>query len=179
MPFTKSAIHQQFARTIEIHTTAAESLPSLIEQAGTTLLQCLLSDHKILCYGLDDSTFNAQYFSSLLVNRLGTDRPSLPIISLTSAEKQVYAFGNEGDILLIFCTHTTKAVLSAVKAAHTKGLSIILLTGKDSDESTHLHSQDIALCIPSNNHAKIHELQLLIIHCLCDIIDSHLFGNGD
>lgn len=179
MPFTNARIKQQFAHSIELNTAAEQSLLPLIKQAGMALLQCLLSDHKILCYGHEDSTFNAQYFASLLVHRLGTDRPSLPVIPLTSAEKQLYAFGNEGDILVVFCTRTSKDVLSAIDAAHAKGVSLILLTGKESSYSSKLDAKDIELCAPTDNNAKIHELALLIIHCFCDIIDTHLFASGD
>lgn len=179
MPFTKSIIKQQFTQSIDTYTLAEQSLSPLIEQAGITLLQCLLSDHKVLCYGQDDSTFNAQYCASLLVNRLGTDRPSLPVIPLSNPEKQIYAFGNQDDLLIIFSTQSTKNVLSAIEAAHAKGLIVILLTGKDPSHHTQLDAQDIEICTPSSYHTRIHELQLVIIHCLCDIIDTHLFGNGD
>ena len=195
---TIKRIKQHFATSIDINTLAQQQLPSVIEQAGNMLLQCLLGDHKILSCGNGGSACNAQHFSSTLINRFETDRPALPSIALNADTsvitaiandatyhdifaKQLYALGNPGDVLLVFSTSgNARNILSAIDAAHAKGMSIIALTGKDGGQLTErLQEQDLEVRVPSTISTKIQETHLLIIHCLCDIIDLNLFGNGE
>lgn len=193
---TSEKIKQHFNDSIQTKIMAADCLVETIDQAASQLVECLLSDHKILCCGNGGSFSNAQHFTQIMLNRFDTERPSLPTILLgmgiatvTSIAhdfhyseifaKQIEALGQNGDILLAYCPHgTAKNILDAVETAHSRGLTIIALTGSDGGElSTMLmQERDLEIRVPADSRARILELHLLITHCLCDIIDHKLFS---
>lgn len=175
-----------------------EELSPTIELAASAMVQCLLSDGKILACGDGISTSLVQHFSSLMLNRIETERPSLPAIALTTDHatiasitndygfnetfsKQIRALGHEHDALLVLTTSGNSAnIVQAVQAAHDREIMIIALTGQDGgDIARLLNSQDIEIRVPSTNQARILEAQLLILHALSEIVDSQLFGDPD
>src|SRR5690606_13104453 len=92
--------------------------------------------------------------------------------------KQLRALGREGDILLAISTSGNSGnVLEAIKVAHQRGIRVVALTGRDGGKMAELlRGDDIEIRVPSNVTARIQEVHLLVIHCLCDLIDTHLFG---
>ena len=87
------------------------------------------------------------------------------------------ALGNPGDILLTFTTSASHNVLNAIAAAHDKNMRIILVTGRDGGAAAPaLVAEDIMLCVPSASTARIQESHLVVIHCLCDLVDQQLLG---
>jgi D-sedoheptulose 7-phosphate isomerase len=90
----------------------------------------------------------------------------------------VRALGRSGDILLAISTSGNSAnVLEAIKTAHQRKMRIVALTGKNGGKLRELlDDSDIEICVPSDVTARIQEVHLLVIHCLCDLIDTHLFG---
>jgi len=187
-----------FNGSIQTKIASLEVLPDLIAHAGTLMVEALLGGHKILSCGNGGSACDAQHFSSELLNRFERDRPSLPAIALTTDtstltsiandfsytqvfSKQIKALGQSGDILLAITTSGNSSnILEAIKVAHQREMPVIALTGKDGGETALLlNENDIEIRVPSNTTARIQETHLLIIHCLCDIIDHKLFQHGE
>lgn len=186
---------QLFSDSIQVKTDAMKVLPEVIAAAGESMVQCLLSGQKILACGNGGSASDAQHFSSEMLNRFETERPGLPSIALTTDTstltsiandysyqeifaKQVRALGQNGDILLAISTSGNSTnVNQAIAAAHDRGMRVVALSGKDGGEMVHLlHDTDIEIRVPSHSTARIQEVHILIIHCLCDLIDHSLFS---
>jgi D-sedoheptulose 7-phosphate isomerase len=165
--------------------------------AATLMIQALLSDRKILACGNGGSAADAQHFSSELLNRFERDRPGLPAIALstdTSAltsiandydfdevfAKPVRALGQPGDVLLAITTSgNSPNVLRAVEAAHERNMAVVALNGREGGElASMLTGNDVNLCVRAHSTARIQEVHGLVIHCLCDLIDYQLLGQG-
>jgi D-sedoheptulose 7-phosphate isomerase len=188
-------INQHFQASIETKQQAAEVLAPSIELASDSMVGALLSGGKILTCGNGGSAGDAQHFSSELLNRFERERPSLPAIALTTDSstitsiandysyneifsKQIRALGNAGDVLLAISTSGNSAnVVQAIQAAHDREMRVVALTGRDGGDMTSLLlPDDIEIRVPSMVTARIQEVHLLAIHCLCDLIDWQLFG---
>lgn len=191
-------ITANFSESIQTKINAADSILNMIAEAGEEIVQALLEGHKILSCGNGGSACDAMHFSAHMQNRFRQERPALPAIALVSDAptltaiandyhfsdvyaKQVRAIGNEGDILLaISSSGNSINVVNAIKAAHDKQMSIIALTGGDGGKLIeHLYEKDIEIRVPAHDSARVQETHLLIIHCLCDIVDFRLFGHGE
>lgn len=188
-------IINHFSDSIQTKQESMSSLCELIEFASQKIVDCLVNDKKILTCGNGGSAGDAQHFSSEMLNRFERERPALPAIALTPDTltitsiandyhfnevfaKQLRALGQTGDILLVYTSSGNSGnILSAVKTAHDKGLSVIALTGKDGGAlASLLNETDIEIRVPSESTARIQEVHLLVTHCLCDLIDQQLFG---
>jgi phosphoheptose isomerase len=191
-------MRQHFNDSIQTKITAADTLIQPIARAGEAMARSLLDNHKILSCGNGGSAADAQHFSSELLNRFESERPSLPAIALTTDSstitaigndyhyneifsKQIKALGQAGDILLAITTSgNSKNILEALQAAHSRDVKVIVLTGKDGGEvPALLGPDDIEIRVPAESTARIQETHLLVIHCLCDIIDHRLFSTGE
>jgi len=191
-------IKSNFTESIQTKIAASEAIATQIEQAGMVMVQCLLNGHKILSCGNGGSAGDAQHFSSELLNRYETERPSLPAIALTTDSstitsiandysyeevfsKQIRALGNNGDVLLAISTSgNSKNVIKAIEAAVARDMPIIALTGNDGgDIAGLLGENDVEIRVPSKRTARIQEVHLLVIHCLCEIIDTTLFPQAE
>jgi len=189
-------IINHFSDSIQTKQDAMASLCELIEFASQKLVESLINDKKILTCGNGGSAGDAQHFSSEMLNRYERERPALPAIALTTDtltltsiandyhfdevySKQIRALGQPGDILLVYTTSGNSSnIISAIKAAHDKEISIIAITGKDGGKlATVLNEFDLEIRVPSQSTARIQEVHLLITHCLCDLIDHQLFGD--
>jgi len=181
--------------------TKQRCLPLLsepIRTAAEAIVQSLLGGGKVLACGNGGSAGDAQHFSSEMLNRFERERPGLPAIALTTdtstltsisndyafAEvfaKQISALGHPGDILLAISTSgNSPNVLRAVEAAEEQQMKIVALSGKGGGKlGTLLREGDIEICVDSDSTARIQETHLLVIHCLCDLIDTQLLGDAD
>lgn len=188
-------VQQIFADSIEVKTQSVFMLADLIASAASLLADSLLNGHKVLSCGNGGSAADAQHFSAELLNRFEMERPALPAIALTTDtstltsiandyhydeifSKQVRALGQSGDILLAITTSGgSPNIVTAIEAAHERDLNVILLSGKDGGAAAAtLVETDIELRVPSESTARIQEIHLIIIHCLCDLVDKKLFG---
>ena len=189
-------ICQHFEDRAELKRVAAAPLAGPIAQAVEMLTAALSGDRKLLICGNGGSAADSQHMAAELVGRFERERPELAAIALstdTSAltavandygfeqvfAKQVRALGREGDVLVAISTSGQSAnVLAAVHAAHERGLSVVALTGRGGGRiGAALQSTDLHLCVPHDRTARIQEVHLLIIHCLCDGIDASLLGD--
>ncbi len=189
-------VKQFFAASIECKMQSMEVLCPSITQGATTMVEALLNEKKILTCGNGGSAGDAQHFSSELLNRFERERPPLPAIALTTDSstltsiandysynevfsKQIRALSQEGDILLAISTSGNSGnVIEAIKVAHARNMRVIILSGRDGGEMRELIEEgDVEICVPSQVTARIQEVHLLVIHCLCDLIDTQLFGS--
>jgi D-sedoheptulose 7-phosphate isomerase len=172
---------------------AAIVLAPAITAAAAMMTRCLLEDGKILSCGNGGSAADAQHFSSELLNRFELERPGLPAFALTTDSstltsiandyafvevfaKQVRALGQPADVLLAISTSgNSENVARAIHAAHERGLRVVALTGRDGGAiASLLGDGDIEIRVPAERTARIQEVHLLVIHCLCDLIDAEL-----
>ena len=191
-------IQQTFNDSASSKLEAAEILAPAIADAATLLVQQLLTNNKILSCGNGGSAADAQHFSSELLNRFEMERPGLPAIALTTDSstitsiandyryeevfsKQIHALGQDGDVLLAISTSgRSPSIITAIDAAHERGVKVIALSGRDGGEvPARLQDGDIEIRVPSDSTARIQEIHLLVIHCLCEQIDSQIFGQKD
>jgi D-sedoheptulose 7-phosphate isomerase len=188
-------VKQHFTASIETKMQAMEALTPFITQAADCMVQALTQEKKILSCGNGGSAGDAQHFSAELLNRFEMERPPLPAIAITTDtstltsiandysfeeifSKQVRALGQSGDVLLAISTSgNSPNIIEAIKAAHDRDMPVVQLTGKEGGNMrSMLSDSDIEICVPSTSTARIQEVHLLVIHCLCDLIDTQLFG---
>ena len=190
-------VKNNFQESILTARNCMEALAPFIATAAAHMIQALLSDRKILVCGNGGSAADAQHFSAELLNRFERERPGLPCISLTTDTstltsiandynfddifaKQVRALGQAGDVLLgITTSGNSRNVIRAVEAAHERGVLCVALNGREGGEmSSVLSGNDVNICVPGPSTARIQEVHGLVIHCLCDLIDYQLLGQG-
>jgi D-sedoheptulose 7-phosphate isomerase len=183
-------VEQHFADSIATKQASLSIVPE-IGRAGELLVECLRRGGKILSCGNGGSAADAQHFSSELLGRFEAERRSLPAIALTTDtstltavgndygfdyvfSRQVSSLGESDDLLLAISTSgNSKNVLAAIEAAHENDMAVIALTGRDGGRIAGLlRSPDVEIRVPSDRTARIQEVHLLTIHCLCDLIDG-------
>ena len=159
------------------------------------MASCLQQHHKILTCGNGGSAEQAQHFSSEMLNRFEKERRGLAAIALTTDSsaltsiandyafehifsRQINALGQASDILLTISTSgDSPNILKAIETAHSQNIPVILLSGRQGGKAaSQLNISDIEIRVPSQSTARIQEIHLLVIHCLCDLIDQILFG---
>jgi D-sedoheptulose 7-phosphate isomerase len=172
-----------------------DALARPIADAADLMVQSLKRDGKILACGNGGSAADCQHFAAELLNRFEMERPSLAALTLTTDastltsiandynfdqvfSKQVRGLGHANDVLLAISTSgNSRNVIAAIEAAHELQMRVVALTGRDGGKmAAVLDSKDIHICVPANNTARIQEVHLLSLHCICDAIDCLLFG---
>ncbi len=190
-----SRINKNFQDSISTKQLASEVLAEPISRAAQIITQSFLNGGKVLSCGNGGSAGDAQHFSSEMLNRFEMERPGLPAIALTTDSstvtsiandyaydlifsKQVTALGHAGDVLLAISTSgNSDNVNKAIDAAHDREMTVIVLDGKSGGEMTEkLSLNDVEICVPSESTARIQEVHLLVIHCICDLVDHQLMG---
>ena len=173
----------------------AEALAPAIVRAAQAMSVSLSNDGKVLSCGNGGSAADAQHFSGELLGRFERERAGLAAVALTTDTstltavandyafddifaKQVVALGRRGDVLLAISTSgNSPNVLRAIHAAHEAGMTIVALTGRDGgDIAEALAPDDIEIRAPSERTCRIQETHILVIHCICDLIDAQMLG---
>lgn len=187
-------VEQHFADSIETKHASLILAPDVV-RAGEAMIRSLRKGGKILSCGNGGSAADAQHFSSELLGRFEAERSGLPAVALTTDSstltavgndyefdaifsRQVSSLGRNGDVLLAISTSGNSGnVLKAVAAAHEREMTIVALTGRDGGRIAEvLEPSDVELRVPSDRTARIQEVHLLIIHCICDLIDQAFTG---
>ncbi|NIR58206.1 MAG: phosphoheptose isomerase [Gammaproteobacteria bacterium] len=188
-------IRAAFAASVETKQLALESIAPAIADAAERLVRCLRDGHRVYCCGNGGSAADCQHFASEMVNRFERERPGLPAIALTTDSsaltsiandsnyadvfaRQIEALGQSGDVLLAITTSgDSDNIINAVAAARERGMGVLALSGRDGGAiATRLRPADVEIRVPGASTARIQEVHLLVIHCLCDLIDNSLFG---
>jgi D-sedoheptulose 7-phosphate isomerase len=191
----RARVAAHFAESAKLKLAASQTLAAPVARAGELLAETLRAGGKILSCGNGGSAADAQHFAAELVNRFETERPPLAAVALTTdsstltsiandyAYQQVFskplrAIGRRGDALLAISTSGNSAnVIEAIHAAHELGLRVVALTGNGGGKMAGLlRADDAHLCVPHRSTARIQEVHLLVLHCLCDAIDTLLFS---
>ncbi len=195
---TNQRILAHFHESAELKIQAASVLAPAIAQGIELMFTALSNGNKILACGNGGSAADSQHFAAELVGRFERERLPLPAMALTTDSsimtaigndysyreifsKQVQAFGQAGDVLLAFSTSgNSDNVLAAIEVAQERDMRVIALTGKGGGKMGKLLSEaDVHICVPHSRTARIQEVHLLTIHCLCDGIDVALFGEDE
>jgi D-sedoheptulose 7-phosphate isomerase len=188
-------IRAHFADSAQLKLAAVDALAPAVARAAELFAQCLLADGKILACGNGGSAADAQHFAAEMIGRFERERPELPAISLATDSsiltavandysyeqvfaKQVRALGAAGDALVAISTSGNSAnIVAAIEAAHDRDMRVVALTGRGGGRiGAMLLPADVHLCVPHDRTARIQEVHLLMIHCLCDAVDNTLLG---
>jgi D-sedoheptulose 7-phosphate isomerase len=189
-------IGKHFDDSAQIKLQSKNVLAQPIADAAQAMVTCLMNDGKILVCGNGGSAADSQHFAAELINRFEVERPGLAAIALTTDSsvltsiandydyvqifsKQVRALGMDGDVLLAISTSgNSPSVLEAILAAHERNMPVVALTGKDGGKmASLLNPADFHICVPAKSTARIQEVHLLVLHCLCDAIDHLILGS--
>ena len=184
-----------FTESANLKSTAAAVLGEPVAKAGALLAASLKAGGKALACGNGGSAADAQHFAAELVNRFERERAPLAGIALTTDtstltsiandyayqqvfSKQVRAIARRGDVLLAISTSGNSGnVIEAIHAAHEMGVRVVGLTGNGGGKMAALMAaEDVHICVPHTSTARIQEVHLLVLHCLCDLIDHQLLG---
>lgn len=182
-------VREHFRQSIAAKESSSVLAPD-IARAAELMIASLTSGGKILSCGNGGSAADAQHFSGELLGRFEAERKSLPAIALTTDSstltavandyayadvfaRQVAGLGRCGDVLLAITTSgNSDNVLRAVTEAHANELTVVALTGKGGGKvAKMLESNDIEIRVPAERTIRIQEVHLLVIHCICDLID--------
>ncbi len=188
-------VSRHFSDSAQTKLAAVEALAQPIVRATELMVGCLMANGKILACGNGGSAADCQHFAAELLNRFERERPGLAAMALTTDtstitsiandydynqvfSKQVLALGQPRDVLLAISTSgNSPNVVAAVRAAHERDMKVVALTGKGGGEvGKTLASADVHICVPHAVTARIQEVHLLTLHCLCDGIDCLLLG---
>lgn len=191
-------IQQHFIDSADLKYQSAQILAKPIEAAVQALLACVTSGGKVLACGNGGSASDAQHFAAEFVGRFERERPELAAVALTTDSsiltaiandydfkvvfsRQVRALGQPGDVLLAISTSGNSAnVMAAIEAAHEREMVVIGLSGHGGGRMAQvLRDTDVHICVPSERTARIQEVHILALHCLCDAVDSQLLGDQE
>ncbi|MDP9901304.1 SIS domain-containing protein [Variovorax ginsengisoli] len=191
-------IQQHFIDSADLKYQAGPLLSKPISQAMQALLACVTSGGKILACGAGVSGLLAAQFAAHFVGRFERDRPELGAIALPGDAndpaadtpavadadrfaRQVRALGQAGDVLLVIsASGQSGAVLAAVQDAHGRDMTVVALLGSNGGPvGRALRETDVQVCVPHERAARIHEVHLLALHCLCDGVDAQLLGDQE
>ena len=186
-------VAEHFAESIQAKQQAAQVLAQPTAQAAELLFNALANDGKFLICGNGGSAADAQHFAAEMTGRFEKERMELAAIALTTDtsaltaigndygfdhifSKQVRALGRTGDVLVGISTSGNSGnVIEAIKAAHQNGMHVIALTGRDGGKIAQmLQEGDVLLNVPYPRTARIQEVHILLIHAMCDCIDTML-----
>lgn len=189
MQKTKIAkINKHFADSSKLIKSSLSRLRRPIIQTAELIVQTFSEGNKLLICGNGGSAAEAQHFSSDLVGRYVKERRAVPAIALSADSSTITAIGNDygiervfsrqveahakkGDVLMCISTSgNSPNVIAAAKTAKAMHVKVICLTGHNGGKlKSHC---DISFIIPSNITAYIQEVHLIVIHAICDLVES-------
>ncbi len=188
-------VREVFSQSVESIINSCEELYSDISRASQLISNQLVEGNRVYACGNGGGASDAQYFSSRFLSRFERERPSLPAICLSADAttltsiandqnfndiyaKQIRALAQAGDVLVVISTSGNSSnLIQAVQSAHEKQMFVIVLSGNDGgDLGRILSADDIELRVPYESSARIKEVNLITLHCMCELVDKNLFG---
>ena len=189
MPGFSSILDQAINGSIET-LRSLKQIEAQVANASDLIEQCLRAGNKLLICGNGGSASDAAHFATELVVRFAGDRRAYPAICLTCDgglltaagndygfdeifARQVAAFGLEGDVLIVLTTSgNSKNVRRALEEAKSRKLKMIAFLGRDGGSTIGL--ADVDLLVRSDSTARIQEAHQLLLHVVCETIESRL-----
>ncbi len=186
----------EFEEIIELISMSVDGLVPHVRRANAMCSEALLGERKILACGNGAAAALAQIFCASLLHRFETERPALPAIALCADTstlsalaaagggeryaRQVRALGQPGDILLAIAIGDGEAgIIQSMRAAREREMRVVVLSGgESSDIASLLSPEDCQLHVASQRPPRIVEMQAMLLHCLCGLIDRTLFGGN-
>jgi D-sedoheptulose 7-phosphate isomerase len=184
-----------FEASIAAKRRSGPLLAGPVVRAARMMHERLSRGGKILCCGNGGSAADAQHFAAELLNRFECERPALAAIALSTDTstltsvandrdftqvfaRQLEALAHPGDVLLAITTSgNSPNVEAAIRIACTRGASVVLLTGRDGGRARGLlREHDVELCVAHDSTARIQEVHILLLHCLCSLLDQWVEG---
>lgn len=156
-------------------------------QAAEVLVQALRAGGKVLLFGNGGSAADCTHIAAELVGRFKAERRAMPALSLTDNassmsaiandyaydvvfERQVQAFGTQGDVAVALTTSgMSRNVVAGLHAARAAGLRTVAFTGAGGGECA--AAAELCLRIPSDDTARIQECTLLLCHAICEWVE--------
>lgn len=189
-------LNAHFEDNIAATRRSMETLTEPLLSAIDLCFGCVTSNAKILACGNGGSAADAQHFIAELVGRFERERLPLAGIALNTDtsimtaigndygfehvfSRQVSALGQPGDILVAISTSGSSTnVIAAIEAAHERDMRVIAITGKGGGRMHDLlREDDIHLCVPHARTMRIQEVHILLLHLICDGVDTLLLGD--
>ncbi len=191
-------IQQQFIDSADLKYQCAQALAPMVEAATAAVLASVTGGGKVLSCGNGASAAAAQLFAASFVGRHERERPELAAFSLSADasvltalatdfdvravfSRQVRALGQAGDVLLVLSTSgNSQNVIAAVEAVHERDMTVVALTGARGGRMAQmLRDTDVHICVPHERTARIQEVHILALHCICDGVDAQLLGEQE
>jgi D-sedoheptulose 7-phosphate isomerase len=183
-------IQQQFFDSADLKYAAAESLAKPIADAVGAVVGCITGGGKVLACGSGASSFIARHFAAALVGRFERERPGLAAVALgadtdeapaAALAKQVQALGAPGDVLVVVTpSGDAPDAVAAVDAARGKEMTVVVLAGRAAGRlGAMLTETDVLVAVPHDRPARLQEVHLLVLHCVCDAVDLQLLGEQE
>lgn len=198
MAMLEQRIQQQFFDSADLQYQTAESLARPVAEAAQALIGSITAGGKLLVGGLGGAAALAQHFCADFVDRFERERPGLAAVALADDSvllgqlmsrggidqlfaKQVQALGQSGDVLLLIDVLGQEGPLRAgIDAAHARDMVVVVLGGRGVlGLRDALGETDVLIAVPHDRAARVIEVQLLVLHCLCDAVDLQLMGEQD
>ncbi|MDR1012350.1 MAG: SIS domain-containing protein [Coxiellaceae bacterium] len=183
-------IRFSFQENIKLKIKASEMLIPIIVEASQVLVNCIQNGGKILSCGNGGSACDAMHFNAEIANRYIVERNGLSAITLVSDtalltaisndysyqdifSRQIKALGNKNDVLLSISTSgNSENIIKAILKAHECKIRVIALTGNNGGKIAKiLTTDDVEIRVPSSVTPRIQESHILVIHCLCELVD--------
>jgi D-sedoheptulose 7-phosphate isomerase len=184
---SEQRIQQQFFDSADLKYACAQALSQPIADAVTAVVNCITSGGKVLACGNGGSASDAQHFAAEFVGRFERERPGLAAIALTTDTSIITAIGNDYDFKSIYAKQVQALgspgdVLIAITTSgnSAKEITVVAMTGHQGGQlGTMLSPDDVHICVPHERTARIQEVHILALHCLCDAVDLQLLGEQD
>ncbi|MBC7939713.1 MAG: SIS domain-containing protein [Chitinophagaceae bacterium] len=173
-------IQQQFFESADLQYQSADTLARPIAEAALALLGAITGGGKIMVAGSGAGAALAAYLAQLFVTRFERERPPLAAMALgASPAQQLRALGVPGDVLL-FIDDGEGDPAPAMSAAQDKDMTLVVLAGRGAAALNELLAEtDVLITVAAERSARVAELQLLVLHCLCDAVDFQLMGEQE
>lgn len=183
-------IQQQFFESADLQYECAEASARQVALAAAALLNCITAGGKILLHGAGWSQALTRHVCSLLLGRLERERPPLAAVVVGAdgdaalAAQHVAVLAQAGDCLLLIedpsASIAQPQALACVQAAHQRDAHVTVLTrARAVWWSEHLQETDVLVSVPHDRAPRVLEAQLLVLHALCDALDTQLLGEQE
>lgn len=190
----RDLVIRELEESAKIKKMLAENLSDIIVDAARRIIEAFKADRKLLLIGNGGSAADAQHIATELVGRFKMERKALPAVALTTDtslltalandygyetvfSRQLEALASDGDVLLAITTSgTSPNILKAVETAHSKGVTVIGLTGESGGKLKNV--ADLTIMVPSQDTARIQEAHITIGHIICFLVEKELFDKS-